>query len=91
MEHAQGLGHFQVGSYRYRSLTGGLDYGSLIEALNILNSPPVVSFNKVAPYFDLNLTGLEEGSCNFLTGRLPVHRQAMPQKTLNPTRATPCT
>ena len=30
------LGHFQVGSYRYRSL---------LEALYTLNSPPVVSFS----------------------------------------------
>ena len=38
------LGHFQVGSYRYRSL---------IEGLYTLNSPPVVSFSshmdRVAP------------------------------------------
>ena len=38
------LGHFQVGSYRYRSLIEGL-YRSLVEALYTLNSPPVVSFN----------------------------------------------
>ena len=40
------LGHFQVGSYRYRSLIEGLyTYRSLMKALNPLNSPPVVSFN----------------------------------------------
>ena len=40
------LGHFQVGSYCYRSLIEGLyiPYRSLIEALNTPNSPPVVSF-----------------------------------------------
>ena len=37
------LGHFQLGSYPYRSLIEGLyTLRSLIEALN---SPPVVSFN----------------------------------------------
>ena len=41
------LGHFQVGSYRYRSLIEGLYtfFRSFIEALYTLNSPPVVSFN----------------------------------------------
>ena len=36
------LGHFQVGSYRYGSLIGGLHipYRSLIEALYTRNSPP---------------------------------------------------
>ena len=44
----QSLGHFQVGSYRYRSLIEGLydmPYRSLVEALYTLNSPPVVSFH----------------------------------------------
>ena len=40
------LGHFPVGSYRYRSRIEGLYtlYRSLIEALYTLNSPPVVAF-----------------------------------------------
>ena len=40
MEPLYGLGHFQVGSYRYRSRT---------EALYTLNSPPVVSFKAGFP------------------------------------------
>ena len=46
------LGHFQVGSYSYRSLVEGyMPYGSLIEALYTLNSPPVVSFKVRAVRF----------------------------------------
>ena len=41
------LGHFQVGSYRYRSLIEGLYYRSLLEALCTLNSPPVASCESV--------------------------------------------
>ena len=41
------LGHFQVDSYRHRSLIEGyIPYRSLMEALYALNSPPVVSFNR---------------------------------------------
>ena len=37
------LGHFQVGSYLFGALLGVyIPHGSLIEALNTLNSPPAV-------------------------------------------------
>ena len=56
----QSLGHFQVGSYCYRSLTEGLyTFLSLIEALYTRNSPPLVSLN-VQRCYGCKVQGLRE-------------------------------